>query len=300
MSLKWMLLGLLAVAVGAHAQETDAAKKQAQEFVASLQWRDGEVAVPGADARLRLSQDFRYLEQKDARRVLEQLWGNPPDESVLGLVVPRGRGLLDDQGWAVVVTYADDGYVSDEDAAKIDYTELLADMKSETEDENAARKEAGYGTVDLIGWAEAPRYDTASKKLYWAKELQFEGGEGRTLNYDIRVLGRRGYVSLNAIAGMSELADVQTGMQKLLPLVEFDSGARYADFDESTDKVAAYGLAALVGGGLAAKAGLFGKLGVLLLGLKKLLIPLALVVAAFFKKIVGLFGRKRKDDGTVV
>ena len=68
---------------------------------------------------------------------------------------------------------------------------------------------------------------------------------------------------------------------------------RYADYDSKTDKVAAYGIAALIGGGLAAKAGLFAKLGVLLLGLKKLLIPLALVALAFGRKIFGLFKRDR-------
>ena len=46
-------------------------------------------------------------------------------ESVLGMVVPRGRGVLDDEGWAVVVTYSDEGYVSDDDAANTDYDELL-------------------------------------------------------------------------------------------------------------------------------------------------------------------------------
>lgn len=299
MKAKWMLLGLLAVALGAHAQESDEDKRREQEFVASLHWRDGEIAIPQAQARFRLGQDFRYLEQADARRVLEDLWGNPPDPDVLGLVVPRGRGVLDDHGWAVVVTYSDDGYVSDEDAGKIDYDAMLADLKSETAEDNDARKEAGYGTVALIGWAEPPRYDPASKKLYWAKELQFEGSEGRTLNYDIRVLGRRGYVSLNAVARMSELSEVQRGMQGLLPMVEFDPGARYADFDGSSDKVAAYGVAALIGGGLAAKAGLFGKLGVLLLGLKKVLIPLGLLLLAFGRKLLGLFGR-RKASGTVV
>lgn len=292
MKLKWMLLGLLAVAAGAHAQESNAERER--QFVASLHWRDGEIAVPQAQARFRLGPDFRYLEQEDARRVLEDLWGNPPDESVLGLVVPRGRGVLDDSGWAVVVTYSDDGYVSDEDAGSIDYAELLQDMKAETADENPARKEAGYGTVDLIGWAEPPRYDAASKKLYWARELRFEGNEGTTLNYDIRVLGRRGYVSLNAVARMKELTEVREGMQRLLPMVEFDSGSRYADFDDSTDQVAAYGLAALIGGGVAAKAGLFGKLGALLLGMKKLLIPLVLLLAAFGRGIFSFIARRRK------
>jgi len=103
------------------------------------------------------------------------------------------------------INFPDDGYVSDEDASKIDYKEMLADMQKETREENAQRKEAGYETVDLIGWAVPPRYDAASKKLYWARELAFQGNDGHTLNYDIRVLGRHGYLSLNAIAGMDEL-----------------------------------------------------------------------------------------------
>ncbi len=297
--------GLLVVAGVAWAQQAsaqsspEAAQQRVEQVVASLHWRDGDIAIPGAQARFRLGDNFRYLEAADARKVLEQVWGNPADDSVLGLVVPKGRGVLDDRGWAVVVTYSDDGYISDEDAAKIDYDELLQEMKDGTREENEARKDAGYGAIDLIGWATPPRYDATSKKLYWAKELQFEGSQGRTLNYDIRVLGRRGYLSLNAVSGMRELGEVQAGMQQLLPMVDFDSGSRYADFDGSSDKVAAYGIAALIGGGIAAKAGLFAKLGVLLLGLKKLLIPLGIAFAAGFRKITAFFGRERKASGTV-
>ena len=305
--LKWMLFGLLAVSAGAHAQEmTEAEQKQAeqraQQLVQALQYSDGKVAVAQAQAHLNLGKEFRYLGAADARKVLEQLWGNPPDADVLGMVVPRGGDLLDDKGWAVVVTYADEGYVSDEDAAKIDYSEMLQEMKDGTKESNAERREAGYGGIDLIGWAEPPHYDAAAKKLYWAKELAFEGSENHTLNYDIRVLGRRGYLSLNAVAGMGEIGQVRAGMQQLLPAVEFDQGARYADYDSSSDKTAAYGLAALVGGGIAAKAGLFGKIGMLLLGLKKLLIPLVLVIGAFFGKILSFFRRGKKDGeggGTV-
>jgi uncharacterized membrane-anchored protein len=82
-------------------------------------------------------------------------------------------------------------------------------------------------------------------------------------------------------------------------MVEFDAGSRYADYDKSSDKVAAYGIAALIGGGIAAKAGLFAKLGALLLGLKKLLIPLVLVVGAFFKKVLGFFSGDKRSGGVV-
>ncbi|WP_306789672.1 DUF2167 domain-containing protein [Curtobacterium flaccumfaciens] len=81
-------------------------------------------------------------------------------------------------------------------------------------------------------------------------------------NYDIRAARRHGYLSLNAIAGMDALPRVR-GCSSL-PMAEFDSGARYADHNPSTDKIASHGPATLIGGGLAAKAGLFAKLGLLL------------------------------------
>lgn len=290
--------GLLAAAVlawGTPAMAQDDGEDtgpSAEQFVAGLQFKEGGITVPKAHARFQLTPDFRYLEQADARRVLEDLWGNPPDESVLGLIVPRKPDLLADDSWAVVVTYSDEGYVSDEDAAKIDYAEMLTEMKKSTSEENGARKEAGYGTVDLVGWAVPPRYDGSAKKLYWAKELSFNGSAEHTLNYDIRVLGRHGYLSLNAVADMTELAQVQKGMQELLPMTEFDAGARYADFDASTDKVASYGLAALVGGGLAAKAGLFAKIGLVFAKFWKLLLIGVIAIGAGIRRVFA--GKKEK------
>jgi uncharacterized membrane-anchored protein len=111
------------------------------------------------------------------------------------------------------------------------------------------------------------------------------------LNYDIRVLGRQGYLSLEAIAGMSDLKRVNDGMKEILPMAQFDTGNTYADYDSKTDKTAAYGVAALVAGGIAAKTGLLAKLGAILLAGKKLILLLFVGIAGFFKK---LFGKKDK------
>ena len=268
-------------------QADDAAKIQA--FLDSLHFRSGDIAVGEAKATFHLGDRYRYLEQAEARRVLEELWGNPPDDSVLGLIVPNKGALTDDDSWAVVVTYSDDGYVSDKDANETDYAELLKSMKQEAEDSNSERAKQGYPMVHVVGWATPPRYDMTSKKLYWAKEIDFVGTGEHTLNYDIRVLGRHGYLSLNAISVMSQLDRVQSGMQDLLPLAEFDPGARYADYNDSTDKVAGYGIAALIAGGIAAKSGLLAKLGVLLLAGKKFIILIFAGIAAFVRK---LFGKK--------
>ena len=275
--------------------QTDADEAKLRAFLDSLHYQTGEVALPDADAHLKVQSGFRFLGHDDARRVLEDFWGNPPDDEVLGLLVPDAAPLDSDHSWAVVVTYSDDGYVSDEDANKIDYADLLKQMQEDTRDSNEARKKEGYPSLELVGWAQPPRYDAASKRLHWAKELAFEGGEQHTLNYDIRVLGRSGYLSLEAVANMNDLALVNEGMTQVLPMAEFDAGQRYADYKPGSDKLAAYGLAALVGGGVAAKTGLLAKLGVLLLAMKKFVVVALVAVGAFLKKIFG-----KKDGGGTV
>jgi uncharacterized membrane-anchored protein len=298
---QWILAAALAAGLGvgvAGAQEVEPEGEgmTMEQFVASLHFKQGTVAIPGADATLNVGDGFHFLPADDAQRVLEEAWGNPPDDTVLGMLVPDADALGSDHSWAVVVTYSDDGYVSDEDAQEIDYAEVLEGMQEDTESVNDERKQAGYPVMHLRGWAQPPSYDSAAKRLHWAKELQVEGADGNTLNYDIRVLGREGHLSLNAVADMADLGRVKDGMAKVLPMANFDAGHRYADY-KSGDKTAAYGLAALVAGGVAAKTGLFAKLGLLLLSLKKGIVVVFLAIAAGFKKVVGFF--KKKDPGTV-
>lgn len=295
-TVKSVAMGLMAavslmVPYPGFAQSSGDEGMDARQFVESLHFRSGRIDVPAAKAHFNLDSGFRYLDKPDARRVLEEFWGNPPDDGVLGMIVPNTPGLADDGSWAVVVTYADEGYVSDTDAAKIDYDELLVNMQRSTREANEQRQKAGYGTLELVGWAVPPRYEAGSNKLYWAKELDFNGGQHHGLNYDIRVLGRHGYLSLNAVSGMTELTQVREGMETLLPLVEFDQGARYADHNPKTDKIAAYGVATLIGGGLAAKAGLFAKLGLVLAKFWKLLLIGVVLLGGAARKLFG--GRER-------
>lgn len=279
------------VASPAFAQEAASKKDEVQQFVESLHFKTGKVAVSGAHATLNLNQDFRFLDAHDAQRVLEQLWGNPPDSDVLGMLVPTSKSIADKDTWAIVITYIADGYVSDADAAKTDYAKILKDMQAESRDANAERTKRGYPAVEIVGWATPPHYDAATNKIYWAKELDFTGSHEHTLNYDIRVLGRSGYLSLNAVAGMSQLEMVQTQMPNVLAMTEFDQGQRYSDFNASTDKVAAYGIGALVAGAIAAKAGLFAKLLALLIAAKKVIfVGIAAIGAA-----IGKFFKRKAD-----
>ncbi|MEO0650536.1 MAG: DUF2167 domain-containing protein [Planctomycetota bacterium] len=228
-----------------------------EEFAASLSFETGSVSVAGGDVTFDLPAGWALLQSRDARRVVEELWGNPPNASILAFVDPPSPAGRLESDFGVIVTLDSSGFVSDEDAAGLDYDDLLRDMQQDTRDSNEARMEAGYGTIELLGWAEPPHYDAGEKKLYWAKELRFDGSAETTLNYDVRILGRRGYLQLKAVAPMEAIDEVHGGMTSLVPVTNFTAGSRYSDFDSSIDKVAAYGIGGLIAGKVAAKAGLF-------------------------------------------
>ena len=291
MKLPAILCLLLALTVSTFAQEPDKAalREKAQKIADGLNYQKGEIALKGGLAKIRVPEEFRYLDSKDANTVLSGLWGNPPDTNTLGLIVPANISPASPEAWAVIITYDEDGYVKDDEAAKMDYDKLIQQMREGTSEASKEREKSGYSSIELVGWATPPRYDKSTHKMYWAKELKFGGSPENTLNYNIRMLGRRGVLVLNAVAGMSQLSDIEAATPAVLAMVDFQEGHRYTDFNASTDKVATYGLAALVVGGLAAKAGLFKGLIVAVLAAKKLVIVGCVAVAAWMKK---LFGKK--------
>lgn len=265
----------------------EAAEESDERAGPALTWQTGEVVLPNKVASLHLGTRYRYLDPAETEKLLVA-WGNQPGSATEGAIVPTDVEPFGDDGWAVIVTYVDDGHVDDSDAREIDYDDMLKDMKDDTESSNGARKNAGFAPVHLVGWAETPHYDGATRKLYWAKELDFEGSGAHSLNYDVRVLGREGVLSMNAVAGIGQLDQVRRGMRALIDVAEFNEGYRYAEYNPKTDKLAEYGLGALIAGGVAAKLGLFGKLLAFLVAFKKIVIAGAValfgVVARLFKK----------------
>jgi uncharacterized membrane-anchored protein len=285
---------LLAEEPAAEAQPAAPAEGEDSALVqleSSLQYKNGDVVVGDGLATLRLGEQFRYLGPEDTEKVL-QAWGNPPGPKTLGLIVPQQLSPFADDSWAVVVTYTEDGHVEDDDAKDMDFGELLTDMKKDAEESNAERQKAGFGVVHLVGWAEPPHYDASARKLYWAKELDF-GNPTHTLNYDIRVLGRKGVLELSAVSALAQLGMIKAEMPKVLKAVEFNPGSRYADFDPNIDKVAAYGIGALIAGKVLAKAGLFKIILAALLASKKLLVAGGVALVVFLKK---LLGRKTEES----
>ena len=288
-----LLIALSILVTPVSGQDEPKDRAGAEALVATLKFQRGDINLKNGLATLRVPDDQRFLSGHDATTVLVKLWGNPPMDDPLGLLMPADAGPLDPTSWAVIITYEEEGYVKDQDAEKIDYGDLLKQMQKDVRDSNKERQKEGFAPVELIGWATVPRYDKASHKLYWAKELKFGDSDEDTLNYNIRILGRRGVLVLNAVAAMSQLSAIEQASPKILAAIDFNPGYRYADFSEAAgDKIASYGIAALVAGGVAAKLGFFKGLWVLILGAKKFVIVAVVAVAAWIKK---LFGKKSSE-----
>ena len=300
--LKYLCLaGLLLATVAVNATPVEDSAKVFEDFedyidsVRSAQhYETGLIHLPGGKAEIKIPAGFKFLNKAQTISVLTKVWGNPPEtaENALGMIFPENDDPFSDSSYAFIVKYEDIGYVKDDDAEKIDYDEMLKNMQQEEKENNEARVKAGYSTIHMVGWAQKPFYDKEKKVLHWAKELKFGDQEGpNTLNYEIRILGRHGILSLNAVCTMKELSLVKANIDKVLPMASFTDGNTYFDFDPKIDNVAAWTIGGLVAGKVLAKVGFFAVilkyLGVLW---KFILLGLA-ALAGVFKK---LFNRKKE------
>lgn len=288
-----LALLLVHVPVAAADQPLDPKLAAAVTAAKQLKPQHGKIAVAGAHATLDLGDAYDFYSADDARTILTTIWGNPPEAAgnVLGLVMKAGTSPLSD-AWGAVVTYEDSGYVSDSDAASVDYTAILSQLREGEAEDNAQRKSAGYPEMRLVGWAEQPNYDKVAHAVVWARDLDTSDSTTDSLNYDVRTLGRRGVLSLNLVSSMPHLVEVKTAARDFASHAGFDAGSRYADFDPSADKKAEYGIGGLIAAGVGvAVAKKLGLLAILLKFLKPLLLAVVVGFAALRKRIAGWFGR---------
>ncbi len=268
------------------------AAEKAEAPARALAFQTGKVTVGANIATIDLPEGCRYLQAQDARYMMEQVYGNPPNPDTLGLVMPAESEDEKAANWVAEVSYSEsEGHVKDDDAKTIKYDDLLKQMQQEARDSAPELKKQGYPTCQLLGWAEPPHYDASTHKLYWAKSLQFDDSPKPTINYDVRLLGRKGVLQITTIAPLTELAMVSDASKAVLAKTEISTGNRYEDFKPGIDKVAAYGIGGLIAGGLLLKSGFFAIIGkFILLAIKPILIGLAVVGGGIAK----LFSKKKK------
>jgi uncharacterized membrane-anchored protein len=265
--------------------------------------KEGEAAVAAARAAtvkgpsditlrdqavLKLPAGMEYVPQPQAGRLMQAM-GNSSDDRLIGLVQSSG-----DPQWLVVARYEAAGYIKDDDAKDWNVDDLYKSLKEGTEAGNKRRREQGFPELEIVGWVQKPSYDAAAHRLVWSMAARTPGENEaqQSINYNTYALGREGYITLNLITSRGAIEADKPVAGQLLSALNFNGGKGYADFNSSTDKVAEYGLAALVAGVAVKKLGLFAVIAAFFLKFAKV----ALLAGAGLLAVIGKFFSRKKSD----
>ncbi len=211
---------------------------------------------------LNLPSGYVFVPAQESKRLLTSM-GNSATEDVLGMVLSQHASAH----WFMVARFEKAGYIKDDDAKEWNADELLRGLKDGTEAANPQRLARGIPAMEVLGWVEAPHYDAGTHRLIWSaatREKSAPASAEKGINYNTYALGRDGYLSLNLVTDLASIEAHKPIAKQMLAALEFQPGKRYADFDASTDRVAAYGLAALVAGAGVKKLGLLALAGAFL------------------------------------
>jgi len=240
-------VGVLLMALPASSQQPRSQEDIQREFQA-LAWQRGPTEGRiGSTATIKVLEGQAFLDGPNTRRFLE-LNQNPGRDNHYALVSERAR-------WFAIFSFADSGYVKDDE--KLDANALLKSLQDSDGPGNEERKRLGMPALHTDGWHIPPHYDATSRRLEWGVRLR--GDSGSLVNYTIRILGRRGVMKATLVSAPQDLDRDIAVFKASLGGFDFVPGERYAEW-KAGDRVAEYGLAALVLGGaavVATKTGFF-------------------------------------------
>jgi len=274
-SILFAACALALLALPLHAQKTEGKKPDVLKGPAKANLEGiAQIDVPAG---------YQFLDGKTIRALMKAS-GEPTSGREQGLLMPTN------DHWSVIFEFDDVGYVKDDEKDKLDADKLLAAIREGTARANQERERLGSPPLEIVGWEQPPKYDAVTHNLEWAIRATSAGRP--ILNYNTRLLGRKGVMEAVLIVEPDKLPATLPTFKDLLAGHSFQSGQNYAEY-RSGDRIAKYGLAALVvGGGAvgAAKLGLFAWLAVALKKAWKLIVVAIVGGIAFFKRLI--FGRE--------
>jgi len=242
----------------------------------NLNWQMAPaVGKVGDKGEIKLAEPLMFLDATDTNKFL-QFNGNLPQTSSYTIATKKGY-------WFGVLQFVNEGYVKDDE--KIDADALLQTLQEGNRKGNDEKRKQGLETLILDGWYFPPRYDTETKRLEWGTKLRSEKDQSITVNVTTKILGRSGYISAILVSSPETLDQDLVEFKKALKNFDYVSGEKYSEWKEG-DKVAAYGLGALVLGGAAAVASKKG-------GLKLIWLAIIGAGAAIWAGIKKFFNRNK-------
>jgi uncharacterized membrane-anchored protein len=247
----------------------------------------------GRHAEIDIPQGFVFLPEKGAKVIMKES-GNLVNGKEEGLLIKNGKG------WSVLFEFDDDGYVKDDDKEEaLNAEKMLKAIHDSEPDVNRQLEEAGLPKQHVTGFAMPPKYNEKTNNFEWAIRFTTEGKQTETVNYNTKLLGRRGVMTATLMVDPDQMEAVLPEYQELLAGYRYVKGDTYAEYRQG-DKLATYGFTGLmVGGGalVASKLGLFGKLfAVLAKGGKAVFAGIAVLVAGIGKFFGKIFGRRDQSN----
>jgi len=274
-----------AVGVGEVPAMTEAEAKAA--FKAAYGFQDGPLDADLGEATIKIPAGYMFTGKAGTMK-----W----DVDGGGLADQGSRGLIQSPaGWMLMFSYEETGHIKDDEKDELDADGLLDSYKEGTAAGNERRQQAGIDPLFIDGWEQVPGYNDKEKVLEWAI-VAHSPSQPRIVNFNTRLLGRTGVMSAVLMYGNDvQLKDISADYRALLSGFAFKGGQSYSEYRDG-DKLAEYGLAALVAGGgvaLAAKSGLLAKLGLLLAkGGKAVIVGIVAIGAGIANVFKRVFGKK--------
>jgi uncharacterized membrane-anchored protein len=242
----------------------------------NLNWQTAPaVGKVGDKGEFKIYEPLMFLDATDTNKFL-QFNGNLPQRDSYTIATKNGF-------WFGVLEFKNEGYVKDDE--KIDADALLTALKEGNNLANEEKRKQGLETMILEGWYFPPRYDSETKRLEWGTKLRSEKDQSITVNVTTKILGRSGYISAILVSDPDGLEKDLVEFKRAIKNFEYVSGEKYSEWKEG-DRVAAYGLGALVLGGAAAVATKKG-------GLKLILLAIAGAAVAAWAALKKLFNKNK-------
>jgi uncharacterized membrane-anchored protein len=265
----FLLLGLGALV---HAKE----QKGEDPARPSIGWQRGPTTASlGGIGEIKVPEGYVFADTEDTKKLMEMMQ-NPISGQEIGLLAPKS---LD---WFVLFEFSSIGYVKDDEKDELDATAILESITEGNEQSNKVRGKKGWAELSILGWEQAPHYDATTHNLEWAIRVQNEKNNNLIINYQTRVLGRRGVMKVNLVTDPASLPETLPTFKGLLTDYAFQPGQSYAEF-RAGDKIAKYGLVGLITGGAAAAAMKVGFFGFIKKFFKVILLGVVAAVGACWK-----------------
>lgn len=200
----------------------------------------------GGQVQVDLPAGLLYLDAAGARRYLE-LYQGTPQGNELGMIANP------ELTWTAMFRLERAGHVLADEPTALDSAATLERIQRVAALTNRNRVRQGWHPVEIPHWILSPRYDAAQHRVEFAVATQF-GKSSLSANYYVAELGRRGVLTADLATDSARLPEHLASFRRALDGVSFIEGYDYGSFRPG-DRIAHYGLADLVAGGVLGVAG---------------------------------------------